>query len=54
MLNSQKFKAKIHTIKLPDNLGIGYAKDRVIEGAYQKKAKYLLFLDQDSLPKGIV
>jgi rhamnosyltransferase len=46
----QKFKNKIHTIKLPDNWGIGYAQNRGIEWAHKKKSQYVLFLDQDSLP----
>jgi rhamnosyltransferase len=46
----QKNKAKIHTIKLPDNLGIGYAQNLGIEWAHKKKSRYVLFLDQDSLP----
>ena len=46
----QKFKKKIHTIKLPDNLGIAHAQNLGIEWAYKKKSKYILFLDQDSLP----
>jgi rhamnosyltransferase len=51
----QKFKAKIHTIRLPDNLGIGYAQNRGIEWAQKKNSRYVLFLDQDSLPtRGMV
>ena len=51
----QKFKAKIHIIRLPDNLGIGYAQNRGIEWAQKKNSRYVLFLDQDSLPtRGMV
>ena len=51
----QKFKAKIHTIRLRDNLGIGYAQNRGIEWAQKKNSRYVLFLDQDSLPpRGMV
>ena len=46
----QKFKAKIHIIRLRDNLGIGYAQNRGIEWAQKKHSRYVLFLDQDSLP----
>jgi rhamnosyltransferase len=46
----QKFKTKIHTLKFPDNLGIAYAQNRGIEWAFKKGSKYILFLDQDSLP----
>jgi len=46
----QKFKNKIHTIKLRDNWGVGYAQNLGIEWAYKKKTEYVLFLDQDSLP----
>lgn len=51
----QKFKAKIHTIRLRDNLGIGYAQNRGIDWAHKKNSRYVLFLDQDSLPtKGMI
>lgn len=46
----KKFKAKIHIIRLPENLGIGYAQNRGIEWAQKKSSRYILFLDQDSLP----
>ena len=46
----QRFKNKVHIIKLSDNLGIAYAQNLGIGWAYKKKSKYILFLDQDSMP----
>lgn len=40
----------LHLVTLGDNLGIAYAHNVGIEWAYERKADYVLLLDQDSRP----
>lgn len=42
--------SNLHLVTLGDNLGIAHANNIGIEWAYERKADYLLLLDQDSKP----
>jgi len=46
-----KFRDKVRIIKLTDNFGIAYSQNLGADWAIQNQANYILFLDQDSLPK---